>query len=192
MTVGPAQADVRIRPRRAEDLPALAEALWAQQPSSRYPLRNPLPFPAEQFLHAHDAVAAWTAELDGRPVGHVCWTAPPHGDAAAELASRRCAETHDCTTTDLAWVSSLFVGLDARRYGVGRLLLQAVVDDVRRAGRHACLEVLPVHPAAMALYESVGFREVARTRPEWLRAAAGDDGPDVRVMTLLDPPADGA
>lgn len=58
-----------IRARRPADVPALADVLLAQQAGSRYPFRDPLPVPVEEFLHADDAVRAWTAELDGRRVG---------------------------------------------------------------------------------------------------------------------------
>ena len=60
-------------------MPLLVELLLAQQPVTRYPLRNPLPFPVERFLHADDAREAWVAEHAGRPVGHVCRLGPPRG-----------------------------------------------------------------------------------------------------------------
>ncbi len=41
-----------IRARRPADVPALAEILLAQQAGSRYPFRDPLPVPVEEFLHA--------------------------------------------------------------------------------------------------------------------------------------------
>lgn len=176
---------VVVRPRRTGDIPALIEVLLAQQASSRYPFRDPLPMPAEQFLHADDAVAAWTAEIDGRPVGHVCRLGALRGFPDAEEMNRVCAAAHECAVDELSWVSTLFVGLDARGAGVGRLLLQAVVDDIRAAGLHPCLEVLAIHPAAAALYESTGWRELTRLRPAWLLEAAGEDGPDVRVMALV-------
>ncbi len=160
------------------------EVLAAQQPGSRYPYRDPLPFPVERFLHADDAVAAWTAELDGRPAGHVCRVASPRGFPDAEAMNEACASAHGCGVAELGWVATLFVGLDARGRGVGRALLDTVVADIRGAGLRPCLEVLPVHPAALSLYESAGWREVLRIRPAWLRAAAGDEGPDVRVMVL--------
>ena len=58
--------------------------LLARQHLTRYPFRDPLPFPVERFLHAEDAVVAWTAEVDGRPAGHVCRTAAPRGSATPE------------------------------------------------------------------------------------------------------------
>jgi hypothetical protein len=39
-----------------------------------------------------------------------------------------------------------------------------------------------VHPAALGLYRETGWREVHSLRPDWLREAAGDEGPDVVVM----------
>lgn len=167
----------------------LARLLREQQPVTRYPFRDPLPIPVEEFLHAEDALAAWTAELDGRPVGHVCRTGPPSGFPDATTLNDACARAHGCEVTQLGWVSTLFVGSDTRGRGVGRLLLDAVVADIRAARLRPCLEVLPVHPAALSLYRGSGWSEVLNVRPEWLRDAAGEDGPDVVVMALLDFPS---
>jgi GNAT superfamily N-acetyltransferase len=176
------RAGIRVRPRRRADIPALVEVLWAQQATSRYPFRDPLPVPVEDFLHAEDAVAAWTAELDGHPVGHVCRTGPATGSPLADEMNHACRRAHGCHVHELAWVSTLFVGLRARGLGIGRRLLGAAVDDIRTAGLHPCLELLPVDPAALSLYRSAGWREVLRLRPDWLRQAAGEHGPDVQVM----------
>jgi GNAT superfamily N-acetyltransferase len=178
--------DLIIRPRRPDDLPLLAQVLLAQQPLTRYPFRNPLPIPVERFLHAHDARAAWTAEIAGRPVGHVCRVGPPHGYPEAAAMNHACARDHGCAVDDLGWVATLFVDPTARGLGVGRALLRAAVAGIREAGLRPCLEVLPVHAAALAMYESSGWREVLPVRPEWLRAAAGDEVPDIRVMVLPD------
>jgi hypothetical protein len=62
--------------------------------------------------------------------------------------------------------------------------VDTVVDDMRTAGLRPCLEVLPVHSAALALYESSGWQEVLRLRPEWLRTVAGEVPPDVWVLVL--------
>jgi GNAT superfamily N-acetyltransferase len=170
---------VIVRPRVPADLPALAEVLWEQQAASRYPFRDPLPIPVSEFLHAEDALAAWTAEVDGVPVGHVCRTGPGLAELDAPAAS-----AHGCPVASLGWVSTLFVGTAARGLGVGRLLLSTVVADLRAHGLRPCLEVLAVHPAAAGLYAATGWREVHRLRPQWLREAAGEDGPDVAVMVL--------
>lgn len=175
---------VRIRPRRAEDVPLLADVLRAQQPVTRYPLRDPLPFPVERFLHADDALAAWTAELAGRPVGHVCRLGPPRGSGDAEAMNRAGARAHGCAVDELGWVATLFVDPAVRGLGVGRALLDTAVAGIRAAGSRPCLEVLPVHAAALALYESAGWQEALRIRPGWLQETLGDEGPDVRVMVL--------
>ena len=177
-------ADVRIRPRRPDDVPLLAQVLLAQQPLTRYPFRNPLPMPVDRFLHADDAQDAWTAEIAGRPVGHVCRVRPPSGHPEAEAMNEACARAHRCAVDDLGWVATLFVAPAARGLGVGRALLDAAVAGIRSTGLRPCLEVLPVHAAALAMYTSSGWREVLRVRPEWRRAAAGDDAPDVRVLVL--------
>jgi GNAT superfamily N-acetyltransferase len=166
------------------DIPALAEALLEQQSETRYPFRDPLPVPVEGFLHAHDAVNAWTAELEGRPVGHVCRLGPARGFPAARLLNEVCARAHGCDSDDLAWVSTLFVAAGARGLGIGRRLLDVVVDDAATAGLRPCLEVLPTHPGAMSLYLASGWRVVHRLRPDWLRAVVGEQGPDVHVMVL--------
>jgi GNAT superfamily N-acetyltransferase len=174
--------EVRIRPRTPDDIAVLTEVLWEQQPTSRYPVRNPLPIPVEQFLHVDDAVAAWVAEVDGRPVGNVCRTLPPSGDPVSEEENLACARAHGCTVDDLAWVSTLFVGLGTRGLGLGRRLHDTVVGDIRRTGHKPCLEVLAVHPAATALYLSSGWQPALTTHPTWL--AGVDDAPDVQVMVL--------
>jgi GNAT superfamily N-acetyltransferase len=176
---------VRIRPRRADDVPALVDVLMSQQRLTRYPFRDPLPVPPEQFLHADDALAAWTAELDGRPVGHVCRVRSPRGPEA-EAMNRACARAHGCAVEELAWVSTLFVDPATRGLGIGRALVGTVVADMREAGLRPCLEVLPVHSAALALYEADGWQEVLRLRPEWLRTVDGEVPPDVRVLVLPD------
>jgi GNAT superfamily N-acetyltransferase len=172
---------VVLRPRVPADIAPLGAALMAQQPSTRYPFRNPLPVPVEDFLHASDAVAAWTAEVDGLPVGHVCRVRPLSGFPEAASMNEACAQAHGCPVGELAWVSTLFVGFEGRGLGIGGLLHDAVVEDIRAAGLRPCLEVLPIHAAALALYRARGWREVATVRPQWLVEAGGDD---VLVMML--------
>ncbi|SDH84676.1 GNAT family N-acetyltransferase [Agrococcus jejuensis] len=188
-----ASEDVRIRPRSARDVDPLIEVLWAQQPATRYPVRSSLPFPASQFLHADDAVAAWTAEVEGRPVGHACWLRSL--DAAAQVgvdratgrsstAAEACATAHGCTVDELGWVSALFVDPAVRGLGVGSRLLAAVVADIRRSGMHPCLEVVDLNEAALRRYRADGWREVLRARPAWLAEAVDDAAVGTTTMVL--------
>jgi GNAT superfamily N-acetyltransferase len=179
--------DIQVRARVPADVPVLAEALFAQQAQTRYPFRDPLPLPVEDFLHAYDAVKAWTAVLDGRPVGHVCRVGPAKDFPAAGRLNEVCARAHGCEPTELAWVSTLFVAAEARGLGIGRRLMNKVVDDVRAHRLRPCLEVLPTHPAALTLYRATGWRVVDRLRPAWLYDVVGHEGPDVHVMILTEP-----
>lgn len=174
-----------VRERRPSDLPAAARMLLAQQAGSHYPYRDPLPMPAEEFLHGHDARGAWVAEHGGRVVGHVAWTEP--GSRLADADSLRiAAAAHGCEPEALGWVSSLVVAEEARGSGVGRALLATAVAGIRGAGRRPALEVLPVHPAALGLYTGLGWAEAGRVRPPWL-GEPGPDAPDVRVLVLPEP-----
>jgi GNAT superfamily N-acetyltransferase len=183
---------IAIRPRDAADMPDLVAALVRQQPATRYPLRNPLPFPMEQFLHAHDAAAAWTAEVDGVPVGHACWLRDPAAasqpgvDPATgtpSTAAEASAAAHGCDVHALAWISALFVDPAARGMGLGPRLLATVVDDIRAAGLHPCLEVVDLNDAALRRYRADGWRTVLRSRPGWL--AETIDDPEVGTSTMV-------
>ena len=186
--------DVAIRPRRDEDAAPLVDVLWAQQAATRYPVRDSLPFPVEEFLHAHDAAAAWTVEVDGRPMGHACWV--PRVSAADDLgvepstgrtttAAEACATAHACGVDELAWVSSLFLAPSLQGRGLGTRLLATVVADIRAAERHPCLEVVDLNPAARRRYRADGWREVLRAHPSWLAGAVSD--PSVGTTTMVLP-----
>ena len=95
--------DLVVRPRVAEDVPALCELVMRQQPLTQYPFRNPLPFPVEDFVVRPGELAAWVAELEpASPVGHVslCEVGDHHlGPRWAEAVGR--------PVSDLAAVSVL-------------------------------------------------------------------------------------
>jgi ribosomal-protein-alanine N-acetyltransferase len=69
-------------------------------------------------------------------------------------------------------INTMAVDAARRRQGIAGELLRFVLDDARAAGaRKATLEVRESNTAAIRLYESVGFRVVARrpryyTKPE--------------------------
>lgn len=147
-----------------------------------------MPIPVEDIIHAHDAVGAWTAELDGRPIGHVCRVRSPRGSAAADTLNTVCAQAHGCDPSRLAWVSALFVATEGRGLSIGRRLMEEVVADAREHSLHPCLEVMPVHAGAMSLYLGTGWRTVHRLRYDWLQDAVGAADPDVHVMVLAEQP----
>lgn len=164
-----------MRERRAGDLPGLVALLGEQQPTSMYPFRWPLPFPAEEFLVRATEERAWVAEVDGELAGHVAVTVP-----AGEMAD---AFARACPGRALAEVSVLFNGTAFRGTGVGGRLLDTAVAAIRASGRTPALDVLPAHSTAEAVYRRRGWVEVGRARPEWLPAGQ----PDVLLMVLPDP-----
>ena len=67
--------------------------------------------------------------------------------------------------SDEAEVADLAVAPDARRRGIGGLLLDRVVEEVARRGvRSVYLEVRESNASARALYESRSFRQVGIRR----------------------------
>ena len=81
------------------------------------------------------------------PAGVVGWTAL--GGYSARTVYR-----------GVAW-ESVYVGADARRRGVGRALLEALITDSETAGFWTLMAgVLADNAASLALHEGVGFRRV--------------------------------
>jgi GNAT superfamily N-acetyltransferase len=173
-------SEVLVRPRTRADLPALVEVLAAQRHVSRYPLRWPLPFPTEEFVWREADLAGWVAEVDGRVVGHVAVQAVDDVFSPGTLAQEWSAG-HGRPVTELGIMGTLFVDPAARGRGVGRVLHDASVGWLREHGLAPCLDVVPVHAAALVMYERLGWTEVARVRPPWLP----DEEPDVVAMVLL-------
>ncbi len=169
-----------VRARAEADLPALVEVLAAQRDAARYPLRWPLPFPTEDFIRRSSDLAGWVAEVDGRVVGHVAAQAVDDVFSPGELG-RAWSAGHGRPVGELGIMGTLFVDPAVRGRGVGRALHDASVGWLRDRGLAPCLDVVPVHAAALVMYERLGWTEVARVRPPWLP----DVEPDVVAMVLL-------
>jgi len=172
-------SELVIRPRTEADVPALTEVLAAQQPLTRYPMRWPLPFPVEQFVVRDVDLAAWTAELDGRPVGHVAVQCADEV-FTPRLLAQHWERGHGLPVERLGVLGTLFVDPGVRRMGLGRQLHDTAVDWLRDHDLAPCLDVVPIHAAALEMYAGIGWREVARLRPPWLP----DGEPDVLAMVL--------
>lgn len=164
-----------LRPRRDEDLPALTRVLAAQQPHSGYPYVWPRPAPVAEFVVRAGELRAWTAELDGRPVGHLSLTrvdaADPAGPLWAEVAGRPVA--------DLVCVSALFVDHELWSRGIGTDLLREARTWARDHGRVCCLDVVPEHARALQVYRRAGWREAGTLQPGWLDP---QDGPQLLLV----------
>ena len=86
------------------------------------------------------------AELDGRVVGWGSW-----GPFRAKHGYRHTME------------HTLYVDESARGHGVGRLLMQGLIDTARAAGVHVLVGALShENDVSMALHERFGFVEVGR------------------------------
>lgn len=174
-----------LRPRRDEDVPALVEVLLAQQPLTHYPYRRELPFPIEQFIRRDRELAAWTAEVDGHPVGHVC-VQRPEGSVSACLmpddeVTPAWVQGHNRPVDELATVSALFVDLSQRGSGLGGRLLDVAVDEIRSRGLGPCLDVIQGYSPAPLIYQKRGWRVAGTARPPWL------DQADAPVLAMVLP-----
>ena len=98
----------------------------------------------------------WVMREDGRVIGYLClW----------EIAD----ELH---------ITNIAVHPTRRRQGVGRVLLQGVLEDAREQRlRLVVLEVRPSNTEARTLYEGFGFRVIGRRRGYYY-----DTGEDALVM----------
>ncbi len=98
----------------------------------------------------------WVMREDGHVIGYLClW----------EIAD----ELH---------ITNIAVHPTRRRQGVGRVLLQGVLEDAReRRLRLVVLEVRPSNTEARTLYEGFGFRVIGRRRGYYY-----DTGEDALVM----------
>ena len=142
----------RAAPADAPALVALAEAVaredgrWILTTESWRSVREERRYLKAAQTH-HDA-AVYVAEEDGVVLGRLSLARDPHP------ASRHVADL------------GLMVAADARRRGIGRMLLAQAVEWAREHGvRKLELHVFPWNEPALRLYESFGFeREGYRKR----------------------------
>jgi GNAT superfamily N-acetyltransferase len=141
---------LRIRPAGRADRDVVHALLTAQM------LEHHLPAEPDRIGRGLDAAfrsgsAAWLilAERDGQAVGVLL--------ASQIVSAEKGGET--------LWIEELYVTPTARRTGVARAILSHAREEARRRGLRAFdLEVVPAQAAALALYQSLGFREVPRQR----------------------------
>ncbi|HEY4225120.1 MAG TPA: ribosomal protein S18-alanine N-acetyltransferase [Pseudolysinimonas sp.] len=102
--------------------------------------------------------------------------APPHPDAALAGYAGLLAPLG----SGQADIQTIAVAPGARRHGLGRALMVALVDEARRRdAAEVFLEVRADNPHAQALYESLGFEQIA-VRPQYYQP----DGVDAHIMRL--------
>ncbi|MDI9239724.1 GNAT family N-acetyltransferase [Lysobacter sp. LF1] len=102
----------------------------------------------------------FSSELDALPSPYV----PPNG---ALLIARVDGDVAGCVAmrplgAGIGEMKRLYVRPAFRAYGLGRRLVEAVIDAARRAGcSELRLDTLATMTAAQALYERLGFVEIA-------------------------------
>ena len=113
----------------------VGELIMRQQPLTRYPFRNPLPFPVAEFVVRRGELASWVAEVSTGStgpavVGHVSVldvTDHEIGPAWSAAAGRPVEE--------LAAVSVLVVDHEHTGLGIGSRLMDTCEAHVRAIGR---------------------------------------------------------
>ena len=82
-----------------------------------------------------------------------------------ENAGKLCAYCGAICVLDEAQVLNVATDPDFRRRGLGRLVVEALIDEVRKRGvTSITLEVRESNSAARNLYEGIGFFEVGRIK----------------------------
>jgi len=133
------QSVAHIRRARADDGPLVREFVFATlRTYGITPDPDGLDADVVAFgTTADPAVVEWVAELDGRAVGSVVVSAS--GDGTAHL-------------------SKLFVDVNYRMRGIGRMLMQVAIGEARRSGyRRLDLETRTIYREAVHLYETMGW-----------------------------------
>jgi GNAT superfamily N-acetyltransferase len=169
-----------VRERRPGDVPVVGELVMRQQPMTRYPFRNPLPFPVEQFVARPGELAAWVAVVgpEERIAGHVSVL-----DVTDHEIGSQWAAAVGRPVEELAAVSVLVVDHELTGRGIARRLMDTCEQHLATVGRVPVLEVVGAHSRAAALYRKRGWEVVGTARPHWLPA---DEDP-VELMVLRPP-----
>jgi ribosomal protein S18 acetylase RimI-like enzyme len=123
----------RVRPLKPEEIPELAEAIWDSTSKSQIEARW-----REQEVGYREI---FVAEVDGRIVGTVS-SHSPDGRGLHLFA--------------------LDVGPEWRNRGVGRALVEHVVDEARRRRLGSVFLEVRVDNPARRLYHRLGFRRVGQ------------------------------
>jgi ribosomal-protein-alanine N-acetyltransferase len=89
--------------------------------------------------------------------------------------------------SDEGHLLNLCVRRDRQGEGHGRVLARHMIDRARvRGAKVVILEVRPTNRVALALYRSLGFREIGR-RPDYYPAERGHEDAQVLALSLEEP-----
>ena len=144
--------DIKIQAATEADASALIEIY------NPYILETTVTF-EEQAIAPSD-MASRVAEADnaGLPFLVARAEAAPVGFAYAGKWKGRCAYRHSAETT-------VYVGRDHWRRGVGKALYSALLDLLQKSGMHAAIGGIALpNESSVALHERLGFKKVAQFR----------------------------
>lgn len=146
---------VTIRPRREEDIPALAAVLVRVHELDGYPVEGVAD--PEGWLRHDNELQSWTAIEDGEAVGQITLTS-----ATPEDETTRVWRNHTGGDIQrLAIPARLFVDIDHRAGGTGRRLMEAALDLAQERGLSVAFDVMLKDRAAIRLYERLGAKRIA-------------------------------
>jgi GNAT superfamily N-acetyltransferase len=143
-----------VRPRERRDLDALAEVLVRVHAVDGYPVEGVAD--PHSWLHPARELGSWTAELGGKPVGHISLVAADASDDAA-------AVWHSTTHGDLDRIAipvRLFVDPDHRGHGAASRLMSAASAYATHQGRVLVFDVMEKDKIAIRLYEMMGCTRI--------------------------------
>ncbi|GAA2227788.1 GNAT family N-acetyltransferase [Promicromonospora sukumoe] len=146
---------VTIRPRRGEDIPALATILVRVYERDGYPVEG-VAHPEGWLRHDHE-LQSWTALEGTMPIGQITLTRATACDDAARA-------WHDHTGGEVAGLaipSRLFVDSDHRGSGAGRLLMETTIRCAQARQLAVAFDVMLKDRGAIRLYERLGARRIS-------------------------------
>ena len=146
-------AAVRVRPARDDDVPAIT-SIYNEGIRDRLAT-------LETEERSEDERRAWLAARGERhPVLVAEWGGRVAGWGSLNVFNSRPAYRH---VADF----SIYVARTARGAGIGRLLLEALIERAAALGYHKLvLAAFPFNEAGMRLYRRFGFREVGIYREQ--------------------------
>jgi GNAT superfamily N-acetyltransferase len=150
--------NVTIRPRREEDIPALADVLVRVHELDGYPVEG-VADPESWLRHANE-LQSWTAIESGRPIGQITLTIAQPQDETARVWRQHTNKP----TVRLATPSRLFVDPNFRNSGAGRLLMETALDFAHAQELAIAFDVMRKDRAAIRLYERLGAQHLADTQ----------------------------